>query len=150
MKKKIGKTVALTSCSNTVYHVVYTFMSLNATTRRRWAGTEDGRYSVFEIRAAILNNTKSASVVNDIKKTDILIIDELSMFEQENECLSEVCAIKDVDKAFCGIQLVLRGDPFQFPPVPKAMYNDEGRYCFKCKFVKEVIPHTAVLNEDAR
>lgn len=147
--ESLGKKVSLT-CTTGIACTVYD-SSLNAKTLHRWSGIDDGRYSPSEIRTVVQNNAKYASVVNDIKHTDILIIDEISMLSKKMfECLNEVCSIKDESKAFGGMQLVLCGDFSQLPPVPNAMYNDEGRYCFECEFFSKVIPHTIVLSEVLR
>lgn len=54
-----------------------------------------------------------------IEKTDVLIIDEISMLHDFRlDMVDEVCrAVRKKDQPFGGIQVVLSGDFFQLPPV---------------------------------
>lgn len=54
-----------------------------------------------------------------IEKTDVLIIDEISMLHDFRlDMIDEVCRlVRDSDKPFGGIQVVFSGDFFQLPPV---------------------------------
>lgn len=90
-----GKNVALT-CTTGIACSVYTDMTLKANTLHRWSGIEDGRYPPSEIKTVILNNAKYAKVVDNIRNTDIPIIDEVSMLSKKVfDSLSEVCSIKN-------------------------------------------------------
>jgi ATP-dependent exoDNAse (exonuclease V) alpha subunit len=55
-----------------------------------------------------------------IEKTDVLIIDEISMLHDYRlDMVDEVCRLvrKEPDQAFGGIQVIMSGDFFQLPPV---------------------------------
>ena len=137
--EKVGKNVSLT-CTTGIACSLYREMSLNATTLHRWSGIDDGRYNACEIKGVIENNVKYSNIVNRIKKTDILIIDEVSMLSKKMFlCVSEVCCIKDETKLFGGMQLILCGDFYQLSPVHNTLYCDEGKYCFECDFFSTVV-----------
>ena len=57
-----------------------------------------------------------------IKNTDILVIDEISMLHDFRlDMVEEICrTIRQNDKPFGGIQVVLCGDFFQLPPINRA------------------------------
>lgn len=65
------------------------------------------------------------NVARRIKKTEILIIDEISMLTPEIlDSVDLICrAIKDARLPFGGIQVILVGDFFQLPPVNKYQNN---------------------------
>ena len=57
-----------------------------------------------------------------IKNTDILVIDEISMLHDFRlDMVEEICrTIRQNDKSFGGIQVILCGDFFQLPPINRA------------------------------
>lgn len=57
-----------------------------------------------------------------IKNTDILVIDEISMLHDFRlDMVEEICrTIRQNDKPFGGIQIILCGDFFQLPPINRA------------------------------
>lgn len=59
------------------------------------------------------------------KKTSVLIIDEISMLDAQTLSVvnQAVCALRDSDQPFGGMQVVVVGDFFQLPPVNKG--NDQ-------------------------
>jgi hypothetical protein len=62
-----------------------------------------------------------------IEKTDILLIDEISMMHDYRlDMVDEVCRLvrKQPDTPFGGIQVVMSGDFFQLPPVNRP--NEQG------------------------
>jgi ATP-dependent exoDNAse (exonuclease V) alpha subunit len=54
-----------------------------------------------------------------IEKTDVLIIDEISMLHDFRlDMIDEVCRlVRKVDEPFGGIQVIMSGDFFQLPPI---------------------------------
>ena len=54
-----------------------------------------------------------------IEKTDVLIIDEISMLHDYRlDMVDEICRlVRRKDEPFGGIQIVMSGDFFQLPPV---------------------------------
>ncbi len=63
-----------------------------------------------------------------IKNTDILVIDEISMLHDFRlDMVEEICrTIRQNDKPFGGIQVILCGDFFQLPPINRAGGRTSG------------------------
>jgi ATP-dependent DNA helicase PIF1 len=64
-----------------------------------------------------------------IEKTDVLIIDEISMLHDYRlDMVDEVCRLvrKRVDEPFGGIQVVMSGDFFQLPPINRGESRGGG------------------------
>lgn len=58
-----------------------------------------------------------------IEKTDVLVIDEISMLHDYRlDMIDDICRVvrKKPDEVFGGIQVILSGDFFQLPPINKA------------------------------
>jgi ATP-dependent DNA helicase PIF1 len=88
---------------------------------------------------------KDKKKFNELKNLDTLIIDEISMmndkfFEKISKLLSK---IKNNNKPFGDIRLILIGDFYQLPPT-------DGEYCFKSKLWDMVNMTTVELNESMR
>lgn len=86
-----------------------------------------------------------------ILKTDILIIDEISMLHDFRlDMVDEVARmVRDVDEPFGGIQVVLCGDFFQLPPVTR---GDEanGQFVVESSVWQELEPVICYLDEQHR
>jgi len=87
-----------------------------------------------------------------IEKTDILIIDEISMLHDFRlDMVDEACRLirKQPDKPFGGIQLIMSGDFFQLPPVNR---NDArpGSFVVNSVAWQELNPVVCYLNEQFR
>ena len=98
------------------------------------------------LRTLILNHRRD--VVDRVIKTDVLIIDEVSMlscklFEQ----VETVCSLKNQGILFGGIQIILSGDFYQLPPVRNSLYGDTGAFCFESDYFQF---HTIILQEVIR
>ncbi len=67
------------------------------------------------------NFRKNSRLMSRLKKTRVLIIDEISMLDGARfELINQICkTLKDSDKPFGGLQVILCGDLFQLPPVTK-------------------------------
>lgn len=67
------------------------------------------------------NLRKNGRLMSRLKKTRVLIIDEISMLDGARfELINRICkTLKDSDKPFGGLQVVLCGDLFQLPPVTR-------------------------------
>ena len=63
-----------------------------------------------------------------IGKTDVLIIDEISMLHDFRlDMVDEACrVVRETDEPFGGIQVVLSGDFFQLPPINRGASRDGG------------------------
>ena len=86
-----------------------------------------------------------------ILKTDILIIDEISMLHNFRlDMVDQVArAIREKDEPFGGIQVVLCGDFFQLPPVTR---GDEGagKFIVESNVWQELDPVICYLDEQHR
>lgn len=86
-----------------------------------------------------------------IKKTDILIIDEISMLHDYRlDMIDEVCrVVRDRDQPFGGIQIIMSGDFFQLPPINRDN-SRRGGFVVNSKVWSELDPVVCYLNEQHR
>lgn len=85
-----------------------------------------------------------------IRKTKVLIIDEISMLHGKRlDGIDRICkTIKQNNLPFGGIQIIMCGDFFQLPPVSDRRENYD--YVFKSKIWKEINPHILYLTSQHR
>jgi ATP-dependent exoDNAse (exonuclease V) alpha subunit len=85
----------------------------------------------------------------DIRKTDILIIDEISMMHDYNlDMVDEALRlIRENDKPFGGVQIILVGDFFQLPPVKQ---GGSGNFVVFSKVWKRMNVKVCYLEEQFR
>jgi ATP-dependent DNA helicase PIF1 len=64
-----------------------------------------------------------------IRKTDVLIIDEISMLHDYRlDMVDQICrTVRETDAPFGGLQLILCGDFFQLPPISRSTELTAGR-----------------------
>jgi ATP-dependent DNA helicase PIF1 len=111
-------------CVTALTGVAANLLDCNATTLHSWAGiglgTRDLNSNIRKIR-------KSKFKLDNWVNTDVLVIDEVSMLSLELfEMLDKIGKnIRNNDKIFGGIQVILSGDFFQLPPIG----NDS--FCFE-------------------
>ncbi|UNU72871.1 AAA family ATPase [Moraxella nasovis] len=74
-------------------------------------------------------------VVERIKQSKVLIVDEISMLHAKQvDLLNEILQkIRDNDAAFGGIQVIFSGDFFQLPPVGKRGETNKEKFAFMAK-----------------
>lgn len=86
-------------------------------------------------------------IVRRIQKTQVLIIDEISMIDAQTlDMVDTVCReIRHSDEPFGGIQVVLVGDFFQLPPVSRG-----ARFAFESQSWKQLQPVVCYLTEQHR
>lgn len=86
-----------------------------------------------------------------IQKTDILIIDEISMLHDYRlDMVDEVCRlVRRKDEPFGGIQLIMSGDFFQLPPVNR-QGGRVGGFVVSSKVWQELDPVIVYLTEQHR
>lgn len=93
--------------------------------------------------------TMSEARKKDIRKTDVLIIDEISMMHDYNlDMVDEAMRIiRGNDSPFGGIQVILVGDFFQLPPVKQ---GGSGKFVVFSKVWKQMNVKVCYLEEQHR
>ena len=122
-RKKVYQVCALTGCAAIL-------LGCNASTIHSWSGIRLGKGTKDEIYEIV---KKSKKVVQKWKKTQILIVDEVSMMSKRLfDILNYVGkrVRQNTYKPFGGIQLVFTGDFYQLPPV-SGPEEDSGLFCFE-------------------
>lgn len=88
-----------------------------------------------------------------IEKTDVLIIDEISMLHDYRlDMVDEICRLvrKKPDVPFGGIQLVMSGDFFQLPPINRRDSGREGGFVTHAQAWADLRPAILYLSEQHR
>jgi len=140
-------------CSRTFKNIDITAMTgaaayiINGKTLHSWGSLGIGDKPAPVIAHKILN-----SYPKRIKwqKCNILIVDEVSMMNAPFfELLEEVARlVRQNEKPFGGIQVILLGDFYQLPPVGKT--EQERKFCFESPIWANVIKKTVILREIMR
>ncbi len=86
-----------------------------------------------------------------IEKTDVLIIDEISMLHDYRlDMVDEACRlVRRKDEPFGGIQLIMSGDFFQLPPINRGD-SRAGGFVVHSKVWEELDPTVCYLEEQHR
>lgn len=86
-----------------------------------------------------------------ITKTDILIIDEISMLHDFRlDMVDRICrAVRECDEPFGGIQVVMSGDFFQLPPINREDAV-QGGFVVNARVWQEIDPVILYLDEQFR
>ena len=86
-----------------------------------------------------------------IEKTDILIIDEVSMLHDYRlDMVDEVCRlVRRKDEPFGGIQVIMSGDFFQLPPINREG-SRQGSFVINSQVWRELDPVILYLDEQFR
>lgn len=117
-------------------------INISGVTLHSWAnlGIED--MPIEQIAKKILS-VKGINTRKKIQSTEILAIDEVSMLSMETfEKVDKLLRIvRDVDKPFGGVRLVLFGDFFQLPPV------NSINFCFESGVWEQAKIQTILLKE---
>jgi len=121
-------------------------INVSGQTLHSWAGLGLGNLPLNELLRNIMS-AKGSHMKKKLRKAKILAIDEISMisadiFDLLNELLK---AVRESNKAFGGIQLILFGDFLQLPPIAK--YGEEVRFCFESEAWNEANIETINLTE---
>jgi ATP-dependent DNA helicase PIF1 len=122
-KWKDIQVTALTGCASIL-------LNCKAKTLHSWAGIGLGKGT---IESYILKIKKNKFLKAIWKQTDILVVDEVSMFSLKLfNMLNEIGkAVRGNQKPFGGIQLIFSGDFYQLPPVGDKDDIDTQRFCFE-------------------
>lgn len=117
---------------------------INGTTVHSWSGigiiNEDDDFD--SIYKKVKRNTKK---VREWKKTDILVIDEISLIDLKTfDILNNIGkVIRNNNEPFGGIKIFIVGDFFQLPPV-------HGKYCFRHSNWENIFKYGINLTENHR
>lgn len=111
LAKKSGKKVSVTATTGLAA------THLGGNTIHAWSGI-----GISDYLSPKMLEKMSKTRFEIIKNTDILIIDEISMLHDFRlDMVDQICRfVKENDKPFGGIQIVLCGDFFQLPPINRA------------------------------
>jgi len=140
LAKANGKHVAVTATTGLAA------THLGGTTIHSWSGIgvlDDLSHGFFE--------TMSKTRREIIEKTDILIIDEISMLHDFRlDMIDEVCrVVRKKDEPMGGIQLIMSGDFFQLPPINRGD-SRVGGFVVNSKVWQELNPVICYLEEQYR
>ncbi len=114
---------ALTGCASVL-------LNCRAKTLHSWAGIGLGNGTTEQLITKIKKNKFAKA---SWKKTDILVVDEVSMLSLKLfNMLNDIGkAVRGNSRPFGGIQLIFSGDFFQLPPVGDNSEPDTQRFCFE-------------------
>ncbi|CAG8484400.1 7491_t:CDS:1 [Funneliformis mosseae] len=118
-------------------------VNISGTTLHSFAGVGLGRGLAPEL---IKQVQKSVAARTRWKSIDTLVIDEISMLDAQLFDKLEFIAraIRNNNRPFGGLQLVVTGDFFQLPPVSK---DRSSKFCFDADRWKVCIKHTIQLTK---
>src|SRR5680860_863755 len=119
---------------------------LGGTTIHSWSGIGISD----ELRSGFAENL-SKTRREIIEKTDVLIIDEISMLHDYRlDMVDEVCrVVRKRDEPFGGIQIIMSGDFFQLPPINRGD-SRAGGFVVNSKVWHELDPTICYLSEQYR
>lgn len=132
LNNKRIQVTALTGCASIL-------LNCKAKTLHSWAGIGLGNGNPLELIEKIKNSYfRSKRWFN----TDILIVDEVSMlslklFNLLNELGKQV---RNMNRAFGGLQVIFCGDFYQLPPIETVDDPDTSRFCFESDDWYQVFP----------
>lgn len=138
--KKIGKKVSVTATTGIAA------THLNGNTIHSWSGIGINNH----LDSGFIDRL-SKSRKEIIKKTDILIIDEISMLHDYRlDMVDEVCKkVRKNNLPFGGLQVVFSGDFFQLPPINREN-NEKSFFAIFSKSWQELKPVICYLTEQFR
>jgi ATP-dependent DNA helicase PIF1 len=140
LSKHAGKHVSVTATTGLAA------THLGGTTIHSWAGI-----GVSDHIASGFVEHASKTRKEIIKKTDVLIIDEISMLHDFRlDMVDEVCRlVRKVDEPFGGIQIIMSGDFFQLPPINRGD-SRAGGFVVNSQVWQELDPVICYLQEQHR
>lgn len=135
-----GKKVAVTATTGLAA------THLNGTTIHSWSGI--GIHADFPSK---FHHGLSKSRRESIEKTDVLIIDEISMLHDYRLDMVDQIArgVREVDAPFGGLQVILCGDFFQLPPVTRGEQS-RGEFVVQSAVWRDLMPVICYLGEQHR
>lgn len=135
-----GKTVAVTATTGLAA------THLNGSTIHAWSGI-----GIHDQLPAYFKDDMHKGRRETIEKTDVLIIDEISMLHDYRlDMVDEVARmVRGEDEPFGGIQVILCGDFFQLPPVTRGEQS-AGQFVVQSNVWQELDPVICYLQEQHR
>lgn len=123
---------ALTGCAAVL-------LNCKAKTLHSWSGIGLGNASLDQL---VMKIKKNKYAKNIWRSTDILVVDEVSMFSLKLfETLNSIGKIiRNNQRPFGGIQVIFSGDFYQLPPVGNKDDMDTTRFCFESDHWSSVFP----------
>lgn len=120
--------------------------TIGGSTLHKWSSCGIGNKSVDHLVRQIRRYHDQYAIW---RHTKVLIIDEISMLDGHYLDKLEAVAkqLRNNDRPFGGIQLVLTGDFFQLPPVSKKDDDKTVVFCFDSKMWKKCIQKTILLTK---
>ncbi len=120
--------------------------TIGGSTLHKWSSCGIGNKSVDHLVRQIRRYHDQYAIW---RHTKVLIIDEISMLDGHYLDKLEAVAkqLRNNDRPFGGIQLVLTGDFFQLPPVSKKDDDKNVVFCFDSKMWKKCIQKTILLTK---
>lgn len=122
----------------------------NGETLHHFTGYGDGHLPVTDIIAKLQSNLYYKPVKDNIRKCEVLIIDEIGLISAKMfEAVELICrTVRDSEEVFSGIQIIGAGSFVQLPPVPSKL--DEAKYAFQAEIFRHVFPHKLLLKQVVR
>ncbi|MDR0423028.1 MAG: AAA family ATPase [Rickettsiales bacterium] len=122
-------------------------VNVGGQTLHSWAGIGLGNLPIYEYMKYYMS-AKGRYMKKKLQSAQMLAIDEISMITPEvfdllNNILKE---LRDNDKPFGGLQIILFGDFLQLPPVNKD-YTRDTYFCFESEAWQEADIKAVVLND---
>lgn len=103
------------------------------------------RFSKEQIRQRLSDPEQfgCGDVIQRISRTDVLVIDEISMLSAKIFEQIEITFrfVKGNSAPFGGTQIILCGDFYQLKPVPNDLYRYDGNYCFTSELFQTLKCH---------
>lgn len=136
-KFKEIQVTALTGCASVL-------LNCKAKTLHSWAGVGLANGTTEQLIQKIKKNKFSKTAW---KKTDILVVDEVSMLSLKmfNALNAIGRSIRKNDKPFGGIQLIFSGDFYQLPPVGDKDEPETQQFCFESDEWHTTFPHSCQI-----
>tara|TARA_A100001015_G_scaffold310721_1_gene412638 strand:- start:1872 stop:2675 length:804 start_codon:yes stop_codon:yes gene_type:complete len=136
MKRLNGKHKKVQVCATT--GVAATLLQCNASTINSWGRIKLANGKIEEISTAISKDNRKWPWI----KTDILIVDEVSMMSKKIFELLNMTAKKSRNRIslFGGMQVIFLADFYQLPPVGNYNEVDTQKFCFESPLFLKVFP----------
>lgn len=130
--KKVVQVCAMTGCATLL-------LNCGARTLHSWSGIKLANGPKHRIVERVVRNKISK---NNWRKTNILIVDEVSMMSKKIfELLDEIGRLtRGNNRPFGGMQVIFCGDFFQLPPVGNPAEPDTELFCFESPKWHTVFP----------